>query len=475
MKTFRFTATNSANTRGGEAFADQDNQIIPDTPTNTSPPRPYTTSSDGGAVAFVTPGSIADECGIQPGDTLLSLNEHQLRDIIDYRFYSAATELTLVFRRGTEEHLVEIEKDWDDGLGIEFQQPLFDGIRSCRNRCAFCFINNLPPGLRSSLYVKDDDFRLSFLFGNFITLTNVTEADLNRIEQQRLSPLFVSVHATDRHLRNRLLGIETPDILEQIVELGRRQVTVHAQVVVCPGINDGAALEATIESLAQQHRVVRSVAIVPVGLTRYCRNSDLRHFQLLEAKRVVERVSAVQRRYRRELGRSFVYLSDEFYVMTDTPIPTASWYDGYPQLENGVGMVRRLLTGWASIKRRLPVALQQPRLVGWICGTSAYPTLSALAADANRVCGLRVEVYPVANEFFGTTVTVSGLLTGTNVLSTLEKKRVDQWVLPRAMFDDTGELTLDGMSLGEIRKGALDPVAVAGSPKELIRATLFGE
>ncbi len=434
-----------------------------------------TAGQPGGVVAFVEPGSIAEECGIIPGDVLLSIGGHRLRDIIDYRFLVAAPELALVFRRGDEEHQVEVEKDWSEGLGIEFEDPLFDGIHTCRNHCIFCFVRNLPPGLRPGLYIRDDDYRLSFLFGNFVTLTNLGEDDLLRIEQQRLSPLYVSVHAADRKLRSRLLGTDAPDILEQLDELGKRQIEIHAQVVLCPGINDGAALMRTVEALALRHLAVRSVAVVPVGLTRFSRTPDLRTLTPEDARQVVEQVASLQKRFRQKLGRSFVHLSDEFYTMSGIRVPPARWYDGYPQLENGVGMVRRLLTGWANTRRRLPIALRQPRLVGWICGTSAYPTLLTLAADMSRVGGLRVEVCPVANEFFGTTVTVSGLLTGADVVPALRGRRVDQWVLPRAMFDDSGVQTLDGVSLDEIRKEAPDPVVVAGSAMELMQATVFGE
>ena len=444
---------------------------------NRSAPRekPETARQVGGVVASVEPGSIADECGIVPGDMLLSIDGNPLRDIIDYRFLVATPKLTLVFGRGDEEHQVEVEKDWSEGLGIEFEEPLFDGTRTCRNRCIFCFVGNLPKGLRAGLYIRDDDYRLSFLFGNFVTLTNLGKDDLLRIEQQRLSPLYVSVHAADRKLRSRLLGTDAPDVLEQIDELGKRQTEVHAQVVLCPGINDGAALVGTIEALALRHPIVRSVAVVPVGLTRFSRTPGVRTLRPEEARQVVEQVAPLQRRFRQKLGRSFVHLSDEFYTMSAAPIPPARWYDGYPQLENGVGMVRRLLTGWANTKRRLPIALRRPRLVGWICGTSAYPTLLTLAADMSRVDGLRVEVCPVANEFFGTTVTVSGLLTSADVVPALRGRRVDQWVLPRAMFDDSGVRTLDGVSLDEMRREAPDPVAVAGSPKELMQLTVFGE
>lgn len=430
--------------------------------------------SSGGLVSSVAPGSIAEEGGIEAGDWVVALDGHRLRDVIDYRFWSSAEELTLVYRRGDEEHEVLIEKEWDEDLGIEFETPLFDGIKSCRNNCTFCFLKNLPRGLRRSLYIKDDDYRLSFLFGNFITLSNVTDADLARIEEQRLSPLFVSVHATDRDLRNRLMGVDAPDVLEQIDDLGRRRIAMNAQVVLCPGLNDGPPLERTIEDLAARHEVVMSVAVVPVGLTRYCRDPRLRSYTAGEARQIVKRVTAVQRRLRGRLGKTFVHLADEFYTLTGTPVPPAGWYDGFPQLDNGVGLVRRLLSSWANCRRRLPVAVPRPRRVGWICGTSACPTLQHIAEDVNRVDGIHVEVHPVVNEFFGATVTVSGLLAGVDVLATLKERRLDEWVLPRVMFDSSGERTLDGMTLQQLMVEAPDPVSVAASCRELLNASLLG-
>jgi putative radical SAM enzyme (TIGR03279 family) len=250
---------------------------------------------------------------------------------------------------------------------------------------------------------------------------------------------------------------------------------MHAQIVLCPGLNDGEQLTRTIEDLAARQEVVLSAAAVPVGLTRYCRNPEMRLFGAEEARAVVQQVTPLQKHYRATLGRSFVQLSDEFYVMSGLPVPPSSWYDGFPQLDNGVGLVRRLLSSWASSRRRLPVELPGPRRVGWICGTSAYPTLLQLAADMNRVQGLEVDLYPVQNHFFGTTVTVSGLLTGADVLETMGHKRVDGWVLPRVMFDDEGERTLDGVTLEELRRQTPHPVSLAGSASELMRLSLRGE
>lgn len=431
-------------------------------------------SYPGGLVSSVTPGSIADECGIRPGDRLVSLDGHRLRDVIDYRFYSATTELAVVFAREGVEHEVLVEKEWDEGLGIEFDNPLFDDIRRCRNNCTFCFVKNLPRGLRRSLYVKDDDYRLSFLFGNFITLSNLGGAEFDRIEEQRLSPLYVSVHATERELRNRLLAVEAPDILEQIDDLGRRRIEINAQVVLCPGVNDGPHLERTVRDLAARSRHVVSVAVVPVGLTRFYRTNAERTYRPEEAREVVRQVTEMQRQFRRELGRSFVHLGDEFYTMIGARVPPAAWYEGYPQLDNGVGLVRRLLSSWANCRRRLPASVPRPRRVGWICGTSPLATLRRLADDVNRVAGMTVEVYPVENRFFGSTVTVSGLLTGSDVVPLMQREQVDCWVLPRVMFDATGERTLDDMTLQEMGGVATAPVSVVATCQELVQVTLFG-
>lgn len=428
----------------------------------------------GGLVVGVEPGSVAEACGMKPGDVLVALDGKPVRDVIDYRFWSSAPRLSLRYRRGAEEHEVPIEKDWDEELGLRFESPLFDGIRTCRNNCGFCFVKNLPPGMRKALYIKDDDFRLSFLFGNFVTLSNLSEGDLRRIEEQRLSPLYLSVHATDRGLRNRLLGVEAPDVLDQIDELGRRRVEVHAQVVLCPGLNDGPDLERTISDLGSRQEVVRSVAVVPVGLTRFCRNRDLRTYAPGEAREMIRRLRPIQKRFRTLYGRTFLHLSDEFYTLGGIAVPPISWYDGFPQLENGVGLVRRLLSNWANCRRRLPAALPRARRVGWVCGTSAHPILRRLADDLGPVEGLSVEVVPVVNSFFGPTVTVSGLLTGADVLAALEGKAADGWVLPRAMFDSSGEVTLDGMTFREMCGEVSAPVAVASTARELLNISLFG-
>ncbi|HIC94366.1 MAG TPA: DUF512 domain-containing protein, partial [Anaerolineae bacterium] len=224
----------------------------------------------GGIIAAVRAGSVAEELGLRPGDELLSINGHPLRDIIDYRFYGAEEELELVIRRDGQRLVCLVERGYGEELGIEFVEPTFDGVRHCNNRCPFCFVDQLPRGMRRSLYIKDDDYRLSFLFGNFVTLTNLTEADWQRLAEQRLSPLYVSVHATDLALRRRLLGNPSaPDILQQIGRLGELGIQVHAQIVLIPGLNDGEPLARTVADLAALHPTVQSIAVIPVGLTKH--------------------------------------------------------------------------------------------------------------------------------------------------------------------------------------------------------------
>jgi len=433
----------------------------------------YPEEYHGGLVAEVEEGSPAEAAGLRIGDLLVEIDGHPLRDIIDLRFWSDAPDLMVTLRRGGEEHRIRVAKEWGEELGVGFEEPLFDGIRTCRNRCGFCFVKNLPRGLRKSLYIRDDDYRLSFLHGNFVTLSNLSQSDLQRIGEQRLSPLYVSVHATERALRNRLLGVDAPDVLEQIDALARLRIRIHAQVVLCPGINDGPHLDRTIADLAARHESVMSVAVVPVGLTRFHRGT-MRGFTTDEAASVVDQVAAHQRVFRRSLGRTFVHLGDELYCMAGRKVPPAAWYDGYPQLDNGVGLVRRLLSSWAGHKRRLPPRVARPRRVGWVCGTSAYPTLSRIARDVSQVEGVAVEVIPVVNQFFGPRVTVSGLLTGEDVLPVLRSRAMDQWVLPAIMFGESGRRTLDDMSLERMGESASGPVAACRTVRGLLDVTLYG-
>ncbi len=424
----------------------------------------------GGVIAEVRSGSIAAELNLQPGDVLLSINGYLLRDVIDYRFYGAEEELELVVERSGERIAYQVERDYDQEFGIEFAEPTFDGLRRCNNRCEFCFLKGMPPGMRRSLYVKDDDYRYSFLFGNFITLTNLTEDDWDRLAEQRLSPLYVSVHATDLALRRRILGSPaTPDIIEQLKRLRSLGIQVHAQIVLIPGLNDGQHLARTVADLAVLYPTVQSIAVVPLGLTKYHR-CPFRPYRPEEAGPIIARISAWQRAYRCQHGLSLVYAADEWYLLAGLEIPPAEEYDGFPQLENGVGLTRVFLDEEFRVSGCEPFDYAQDKFrvgkVVFVCGTLIVPVLERKAAELS---GVAVEVVPVENRFFGPTVTVSGLLTGRDVIEALRGRDLGDLVfLPRAMFDASGELTLDDMTAAGIGERLGVRVEVTGTMGEVI-------
>ncbi|MCS7282075.1 MAG: DUF512 domain-containing protein [Anaerolineae bacterium] len=397
-----------------------------------------------GLISFVHPNSLAARLGLRPGDELVSINGHPLRDIIDVQFYSAEDRLTLVVRREGQEQTLRARRRYNEPLGLEFARPTFDtDIRQCNNRCEFCFVFQMPRGLRPSLYIRDDDYRHSFLFGNYVTLTNLTEEDWARIEEQHLSPLYVSVHATDPDLRRRLLGNpHAPDVMEQLRRLAQMGIEVHTQLVLVPGANDGPHLDRSIGDLAGLYPAVRSVSVVPVGLTKYHRGG-CRPYAPEEMERVWRQVTAWQRRLRQQLGVRFVYLTDEWYIRLGKRIPSRAAYDGLDLRENGVGLARALLDAWPRLRRDL-TRLGSPQT--WVTGVLAAPLLSSLANDLAARTGLRVQVLPVPNRFFGETVTVAGLLTGQDILARLrEEPSEGVIVLPEVIFRGPEGQTLDEM------------------------------
>ncbi|MGQ9493509.1 MAG: DUF512 domain-containing protein [Anaerolineae bacterium] len=417
--------------------------------------------SYGGQIAKVLPGSAAEAAGLRPGDLLFSINGHVLHDVIDYRFYSAEESLEVVVVRDGERMTLTIAREYGEELGLEFTTPTFDGIRRCQNHCDFCFINQMPPGLRKSLYIKDDDYRYSFLFGNFITLSNLKERDWARLAEQRLSPLYVSVHATEPQLRARILGVShLPDILAQIRRLGSLGIEVHTQIVIVPGLNDGAALERTVQDLAALYPTVCSVGVVPVGVTRY-HSCGLRSLTAQEAKNIVTRIKSLQRDYRQRLGRGLVYLSDELYLIAGESLPSAESYDGFPQLANGIGLTRQLLNDWRRAKRRGQIRWSHGKAT-FVCGTLIAPVLQPLAMELANLTGADIEVVAVSNQFFGPTVTVSGLLVAKDVIRALHGRAVgDLIVLPASMFDASGQVTLDDYQQKDIAEALGVRVTIA--------------
>ncbi|HEY6410182.1 MAG TPA: DUF512 domain-containing protein [Ktedonobacteraceae bacterium] len=425
-----------------------------------------------GWVREVVPESPADLAGLQPGDLIRTINGNLVRDLVDYRFYVADEELIVGFERPQTQREVRIAKSADENLGVLFGEEPAPFIRQCANKCVFCFIKGLPErfapqpgmahGMRSSLYIKDDDYRYSFLFGNFITLTNLKEHDWQRLDEQKLTPLYVSVHATDPDLRRKMVdGPRAGDIIDHIKRLGSMHITCHTQLVLCPTINDGEQLDRSIQDLAALQPIVESISAVPVGLTKYnnmLKTGDLpplRHYTLAEAEVIIDQVEAHQRRFAAEHpdGYPFVYLSDEWYFITGREFPPAQHYGSFAQIENGVGMTRFLIDQWDRSKRKLPSAMPQPRRVTLVTSVMARPVIEQFAADIRHTEQLDVQVLPIVNKFFGAEVTVAGLLCGQDVLAALEENGNlgDLILLPRVMLDNDGNRFLDDVTVEEFK------------------------
>ncbi|KEF40698.1 MAG: Fe-S oxidoreductase [Cyanobium sp. CACIAM 14] len=431
-------------------------------------------------VATVEPGSIAEELGFQPGDRLRSINGVRPRDLIDVQVLQGEEELVLEVEDpdGTV-HVVELEKDPDEGLGLGFSEALFDGLRQCNNRCPFCFIDQQPPGRRRSLYLKDDDYRLSFLYGSYLTLTNLTAADWRRIEEQRLSPLFVSVHATDPELRSRLLvNPRAALLMEQLAWFAERRLQIHAQVVVCPGLNDGAALERTLTDLARFARgrwpVVLSAAVVPVGLTRFRPPGDaLRPVDRDDAITVIERVERLQRTFQAGSGSRFAWLSDEWYLIAGLPLPPRASYEDLPQRENGVGSIRAFLEELEQATRGLPRAIARPRRCSWVVGRLVAGALQPVVERLNGVDGLELLLHGLPSPYWGQEQVVTGLLTGADLLEGLAGRDLgEELLLPRVMLREGEEVFLDDTPLSELRRRLPVPVRLLGGADDLVAACL---
>jgi putative radical SAM enzyme (TIGR03279 family) len=478
----------------------------------------------GGVVSAVEPGGLAAQMGLRPGDVIVAVNGYPLRDVIDFRFYSAEEEVELEVRRDGQELTLSGLRAYGQPVGVEFAHPTFDvDIRRCTNKCEFCFVTQSPRGMRRTVYIKDDDYRYSFLFGHFVTLTNLSEADWERVEEQHLSPLYVSVHATELELRRKLLAkASAPDVLEQLRWLGERAIEVHTQLVLIPGLNDGLHLERSLGDLAGLYPTVQSVSVVPIGLTRY-HPGTMRSFRPDEAGPILDQIEPWRKRCRRELGVTFVYPSDEWYLLAGRPLPPAAHYDGFGQTENGVGMVRQFLDEWEEVKglkvkgqrskgkgeasntkRPRPVLASGPESQGGqtsnrqplisnlqpstfnllyprailACGELAAPVLRRVVDELNGLAGSAVRLAPILNNWYGV-VTVSGLLTGHDVVEQLAGS-VDPAspgaavVLPRVMFDNSGRVTLDDMTPEDIQAALGVPVLIAQHPGEML-AALRGE
>ena len=409
-------------------------------------------------ISRVVPGSIAEEIGFEPGDAIVSINRTQPRDLIDYRFLCSDEYLELeVVDPAGELHQIEIEKDYDDDLGLEFETALFDGLIQCNNRCPFCFIDQQPPGKRASLYLKDDDYRLSFLYGSYLTLTNLTEKEWRRIEQMRLSPLFVSVHATEPDIRTRLLKNNRAGlIMSQLEWFQERRLQIHAQVVVCPGINDGIHLERTLLDLASFHQgdipAVISAAVVPVGLTRFRPAADeLIPVSQDKALEVIAQVQQLQEKFQQH-GSTFAWLADEWFLIARKDVPPESHYEDYPQIGNGIGSIRLFLKQFqATAKKMLPEAISKPRRFTWVVGNAVEQAFQPLVRQLNEVAGLEINLIALNSQYWGQDITVTGLLTGQDLLAGLvERDLGDGILLPSLMLKHDDTKFLDDLTVADV-------------------------
>ncbi|MEQ9671904.1 TIGR03279 family radical SAM protein [Coleofasciculus sp. G2-EDA-02] len=425
----------------------------------------------------VIPNSIAAEVGFEPGDAIVSINGTAPRDLIDYQFLCADEILELeVLDAAGKTHSVEIEKDYDEDVGLEFETALFDGLIQCNNRCPFCFIDQQPPGKRQSLYLKDDDYRLSFLYGSYLTLTNLTQSEWNRIERLRLSPLYVSIHATEPEIRSRLLkNPRAGQILDQLQWFQERRLQIHAQVVVCPGINDSIHLEQTLKDLAQfqQNEVpsVASVAVVPVGLTRFRPSEDeLIPVSREKAAEVIQQVQSLQTKFRQQFGSTFAWLADEWFLIAKQELPPESHYEDYPQIGNGVGSIRQFIKQFQdAATRMLPSRVEPERELTWVVGNAVETAFIPLLQQLNKVEGLDVTLAALRSEYWGQEITVTGLLTGQDLLNQLSGKDFgDGILLPALMLKHDDTRFLDDMTVAEVSRQLGTQILVVQGIEELL-------
>ncbi len=423
-----------------------------------------------GFISAVRQESLGAIAGIQKGEKLCTVNGTMPKDIIELSFMLAENKIKLCIEdvQGKTRE-VTINKKLDEDLGLEFASAVFDDVWCCHNKCTFCFVDQMLPNLRKSLYVRDDDYRLSFLYGGFITLTNMKDCDYERIIKTHMSPLYVSVHATAPSVRvdmmkNKYAG----NILENIKRLTDACIEIHTQVVLCPGFNDGMVLEQTFKDLLAFYPMVKTLAVVPVGLTKNREHLPLlRLFTSEEAAKVIVTVKKWQQECRARFNKSFIYLGDEFYVNAKMDLPPAEYYDGFPQIENGIGLSRSFIDEWKAIKNGLNVDISGKKAIIPV-GESAARLLEPLLAEFNEKHRTKHRLLPVINKFFGDTINVTGLLTSGDILQVLKDKDLlqEHVILPEKVLNGD-QVFLDGMSLAEFKKQCYGQVSVAKNAMEL--------
>lgn len=438
----------------------------------------------GHLIEKVEPGSIAEELEITKGDRLLAINDEEITDIFDYQYYVENEYLeVLVEKPDGEQWLLQVDKDEDEDLGIVFENGLMDDYRSCHNKCIFCFIDQMPKGMRETLYFKDDDSRLSFLQGNYVTLTNMSDHDLDRIIKYHLSPINVSFQTMNLELRCKMLNNRfAGEALKKVDKLYRAGITMNGQIVLCKGINDGKELEFSIQKLMEYIPVLESVSVVPVGLSRYREGLyPLEPFEKEDACQVIDLIEGFQRICMEQHGIHFVQASDEWYILAERELPPEENYDGYLQLENGVGMMRLLLTEFedAMIQRKEKGMdhLSRNREISMVTGRLAYPYILRMAQQMEQqINGLKIHVYEIINYFFGERITVSGLLTGGDIKRQLSGKELGEvLLLPENILRSGEDVFLDDVRLPELEKALQVKIDIVKSSGYDFVSTVLGE
>lgn len=431
-------------------------------------------------VKEVMPGSIAEEMGIEAGDVLLSVNDNEIEDVFDYRYLMKDEYVEVLVRKADgEEWLLEIDKDYDEDLGVEFENGLMSDYRSCSNKCIFCFIDQMPPGMRETLYFKDDDSRLSFLQGNYITLTNMGEKDVERIIQMQLAPINISVQSTNPELRCKMLNNRfAGEKLRFLDRLYEGHVEMNGQIVCCKGVNDGEELRRSITDLMKYLPFMRSVSVVPAGITKYREGLyPLELFTREEAGEIIDMIEAYQKVCFDQYGLHFIHASDEFYMLAERDFPEEDRYDGYIQLENGVGMMRLFREEFSEAMR---AALVDPnsrsrlagvtRTLSVATGELAFSVIREAAEELGRACpGIVIHVFPIRNDFFGETITVAGLVTGQDLIRQLKERQQggerlgDALLIPANMLRSGEQVFLDDVTVQDVEQALGLPVTVIES------------
>ncbi|MBE6589365.1 MAG: DUF512 domain-containing protein [Ruminococcaceae bacterium] len=430
-------------------------------------------------ILAVLPNSLASCAGICGGDELYTVNGQEIRDVLDYRFYLTDTSVCLSLKRGGKEYTTRIVKGEYEDIGLAFETPLMDKKHTCKNGCVFCFIDQLPPGMRESLYFKDDDDRLSFLHGNYVTLTNMTDADIDRIIKMHISPVNVSVHTTNPTLRVKMMkNKHAGEVLSYLGRLSKAGIALCTQIVLCKGLNDRDELTRTMQDLLAYYPSLRSCAIVPVGLTKYREKLyPLESFTKEDCERVLDQVEAFGNECFEKYGTRLFYCSDEFYLRAERPLPEDPFYEDYSQIENGVGMLTDLEAGFAFALDGMNIERDRPaRTVSVATGVAAYEHIRTLA---NRLCArapwLKVNVFRIVNRFFGESITVAGLLTGRDVAEQLATASLgDELLFPAVMLRADGDVFLDDMSPEELSRQLGVPVRAVKNEGDALLAALLG-